>query len=474
MKFSWTSQVAVLYTGRNQVINMAKADGVARILAIAALGNSGGGGKGTTNYLDLANKPKINDVELVGNKTLAELGINIPDLSEYYTKEETTTLLDNYPDGSTIVKNVESKIEAVGIKDVKTNDVNKFWTGTRAEYEALTEYSDNTFYAITDDNDDTAMKTEVGAELNGSYANNTLSMSLLNPYGEELSKTDVPISAGVSNYEIVLTKDASGAITADKTMDEIKAAQVAGNIVYASYNNSLMPLVFVSESSLKFTMISDAKSITLSCDSDVWSEITNDLLPLSGGTMTGALTLQGDPVEDNEAANKLYVDSKIVSSQLEHNTLYYATVDGTNDDWFAKPKLQPVLQAAYDGGYHDIMIRTTSGSRFITSSGLDLQSISETTSANLQFVNLQYLTGSTTAPNTIFYGYCYANTVKLDSTGTVIISGTVGKTGGSLKLMKESAFTDIKDYDATKTQVLKNINGTLTWVEESQEGELWH
>ena len=60
---------------------MAKTDGVARIIALAALGKNGGGSTGgTTNYLDLDNKPKINNVELTGNKTLEDLGINIPEL----------------------------------------------------------------------------------------------------------------------------------------------------------------------------------------------------------------------------------------------------------------------------------------------------------------------------------------------------------------------------------------------------------
>ena len=54
---------------------MASVDSVARILALAADGSSGGGTGGTSNYNDLANKPRINGVELTGNKTLEELGI---------------------------------------------------------------------------------------------------------------------------------------------------------------------------------------------------------------------------------------------------------------------------------------------------------------------------------------------------------------------------------------------------------------
>ena len=36
---------------------------------------SGSGGGGTTNYNDLSNKPKINNIELSGNKTSEDLGL---------------------------------------------------------------------------------------------------------------------------------------------------------------------------------------------------------------------------------------------------------------------------------------------------------------------------------------------------------------------------------------------------------------
>ena len=46
-------------------------DIVARALAIKNAGGTGG----TTDYNQLTNKPQINNIELVGNKTLDELGI---------------------------------------------------------------------------------------------------------------------------------------------------------------------------------------------------------------------------------------------------------------------------------------------------------------------------------------------------------------------------------------------------------------
>lgn len=45
------------------------------------------GGGGSSDYTELTNKPKINNVELVGNKTTSDLGINIPDVSNFITKD---------------------------------------------------------------------------------------------------------------------------------------------------------------------------------------------------------------------------------------------------------------------------------------------------------------------------------------------------------------------------------------------------
>lgn len=52
-------------------------------LTISSTGDSGG----TSDYTDLSNKPKINNVELSGNKTTSDLGIVIPDVSGFITKD---------------------------------------------------------------------------------------------------------------------------------------------------------------------------------------------------------------------------------------------------------------------------------------------------------------------------------------------------------------------------------------------------
>lgn len=53
-------------------------DKVGAVVYKMATFTKGGGSGGTSDYTDLTNKPKINNVELSGNKSLSDLGITIP------------------------------------------------------------------------------------------------------------------------------------------------------------------------------------------------------------------------------------------------------------------------------------------------------------------------------------------------------------------------------------------------------------
>lgn len=62
----------------------------------------------------------------------------------------------NRIDNSSITMNSSSKMQASGVKDVRTSNTLKTWTGTRAQYEAIATKDANTLYNITDDTDATA------------------------------------------------------------------------------------------------------------------------------------------------------------------------------------------------------------------------------------------------------------------------------------------------------------------------------
>lgn len=132
---------------------------------------TGGGSGGTSNYADLSNKPKINNVELSGNKTTSDLGIVIPDVSNfitkdvndltYYTKTSSLSAVatsGNYNDLSnklvidneTITTNSDNEIQTSGIKDNGDNTC-KVWNGTLQQYNAIQNKDNDTFYNITDD-----------------------------------------------------------------------------------------------------------------------------------------------------------------------------------------------------------------------------------------------------------------------------------------------------------------------------------
>lgn len=76
------------------------------------IGTSSGGG--TSDYTDLENKPKINNVVLDGNLSLEDLGIVIPSLENYVTKEALNTALSDYAKKADIpsVEGLLSEIKA--------------------------------------------------------------------------------------------------------------------------------------------------------------------------------------------------------------------------------------------------------------------------------------------------------------------------------------------------------------------------
>ena len=152
---------------------MAKTDGVARIIALAALGKNGGGSTGgTTNYLELANKPKINNVELTGNKTLEDLGINIPDLENYYTKDIVNEALSKKQDTLIAGKNIIINGEVINAAD----DVIPTYilqTNIRPMYNKSVEFTDvyDDLGKIINDNPGKTVHLCLYIPANGKYVN---------------------------------------------------------------------------------------------------------------------------------------------------------------------------------------------------------------------------------------------------------------------------------------------------------------
>ena len=94
----------------------------------------GGGSGGSSDYNDLSNKPKINNVVLAGNKTTSDLGINIPtktsdltndsnfvvDAHYVHTDNNYNATAKNIVDGVTSA--LDGKVDKVSGKGLSTND----------------------------------------------------------------------------------------------------------------------------------------------------------------------------------------------------------------------------------------------------------------------------------------------------------------------------------------------------------------
>lgn len=461
--------------GSVNVVGLTKSGLTTDLVARAMAAGAGSGG--TSDYSQLSNKPSINGVELNGNKTNADLKLasdNAISNASYdtstgaltFVREDGEKVIVNLPsgleiDGDTIVLNAESKAETVGIKDVHNNATNKFWTGTKAEYDALKVYDSNVFYAITDDvpadggafaitlteNGDgtyTSDKTydqiravyeangvliacvgnsqlplmngEVGSDggfgltfgytiiKSGGQVVSTRSIHYFHTATQE-SWTEVDLNGEYLSsvfFDVTLTKDTTAGLLSNKTTAEIKDAIASGLTVRAIYNNSLIPLTFMSNNTLIFTLISDSQSVTITCNNDIWTETVTKLLPLSGGAMDGNINMGGNSLLN---VQKIHIDGEApiyLGSTIETGATNASRITGIAGGGVA------VVRANTQNTYDPLFV-------------------AEPTNVN----------------HAATKGY-------VDSKIT----------------SNQIVFTEITGYDATKTQVLKNVNGTLTWVTE--------
>lgn len=100
---------------------------------------------GTTNYEEMENKPSINGVELIGEKSLDELGIQP---KGYYLTEHQD--ISHLASKKELEEGLETK-QPKGDYALKA-DVPKLQPITQADYDALTTKEANTLYLIEEEN----------------------------------------------------------------------------------------------------------------------------------------------------------------------------------------------------------------------------------------------------------------------------------------------------------------------------------
>ena len=184
------------------------------------IGTSSGGG--TSDYSDLENKPKINNVVLEGNLSLEELGIIIPDLKNYVTEDALNTALLEYAKKSDIpsIEGLLSEVKAQELYQPKGNyalksdipDTSGFITETQVDTKLEN-------YAQTSDIPDTSGLASKD-ELNAAISNQKF--KTIN--GQEIT--------GEGNIEI----QGGGSVTVDDALSETSVNPVQNKVITEKIN----------------------------------------------------------------------------------------------------------------------------------------------------------------------------------------------------------------------------------------------
>lgn len=430
---------------------MAKTDGVARIIALAALGKNGGSSTGgTTNYLELANKPKINNVELTGNKTLEDLGINIPDLENYYTKDMVNEALNKKQNtltaGDNIVISEDNVISADSGGEIK-------------------------FYSIY-------LDTTLGQYTN-LYLHNISS-----PYNTELKEfiSNVMTECANKNYNSILILIRFKCIN---SIEQIPYLLLAFNSTYKiSSDHDRYQVVSIGNEVLENRIFykyridingtwSDNVFIV---DTIIGSRDKHEFISTETG-LSKTNTTPYIPTSDYNPATKKYVDdnaktytageniiisednviSANVSGGTDTNAVYTYYAPYSDDDWFTEENIANILQAVKDKGYSNFELCTLNGSHYALRKGGNLQTLT----AEGEQYELEYL------PNELKTYVYYQFVAHLNENDKIIVDGLYVQTYTAQEMVETylpETLQKISGYDSSASHLmLQSNNGNFEW-----------
>lgn len=439
---------------------MAKTDGVARIIALAALGKNGGSSTGgTTNYLELANKPKINNVELTGNKTLEDLGINIPDLENYYTKDIVNEALSKKQDTLIAGKNIIINGEVINAAD----DVIPTYilqTNIRPKYDESVEFTDvyDDLGKIINDNPGKTVHLCLYIPTNGIYI--TLAY-----YGTMVCpdiRTSTAISASYpsfmtmnqNNTRIILRLE----LDIDNTVSPYKA---------------VVKKFSCDEGPTEYAITKDIENVenrTMEMVMMMLEDSNNNFLAKTN-------TTEFVPTGDYNPATKKYVDDNVktytagenitisednvisanVSGGTDSNAVYTYYTPYSDDDWFTEENVANILQTVRDKGYSNFELCTLNGTHYALRKGGDLQALTTTH----EYYELEDLR------NDLNCYTWYTFSAVLDENGKIVV-GALLKNSLTAEELAQSlvkfSLSNFPGYDQSVSHLmLQSNNGAIEW-----------
>lgn len=459
---------------------MAKTDGVARIIALAALGKNGGGSTGgTTNYLELANKPKINNVELTGNKTLEDLGINIPDLENYYTKDMVNEALNKKQNtltvGDNIVISEDNVISAdLPIASADTLGGIKLGKGLSADENGVVSASGgNDIVTIIDAGSSTLnLSTGFDMEINrdaftkileGSSTGKMPLVMLYTCKGGGITSSS-PRYLYFPRVSATLYSDNSGGII-DLDFDNINTSQTS-----YSYGAEYQQLY-------KYSIRINWKGSTDTFSVGWYKAKSYYLCSNRDKFISTGNTVEYIPTSDYNPATKKYVDDNVktytageniiisednvisasVSGGIDSNAVYTYYAPYSDDDWFTEGNVANILQTVRDKGYSNFELCTLNGNHYALRQGGNLQNL--TTEG--ESYQLEYLQND--LKNYVYYFFV----ARLNEGGKIVVDGLGTQTYTAQEMVETylpETLQKISGYDSSASHlILQSNNGVLEW-----------
>ena len=123
--------------------------------------------------------------------------------------------------------------------------------------------------------------------------------------GQNLSLNGSTLSATAAPF--VISSLPSGTVPA---IGDLLSMSQAGSGVAVTYGQFLNGISGASNLDVSQALVTPNGAVT----AQTLGRLTANMVPLSGGTLTGSLTLAGSPIGSGQAANKAYVDSKLGGS----------------------------------------------------------------------------------------------------------------------------------------------------------------
>lgn len=439
---------------------MAKTDGVARIIALAALGKNGGGSTGgTTNYLELANKPKINNVELTGNKTLEDLGINIPDLENYYTKDIVNEALSKKQDTLIAGKNIIINGEVINAAD----DVIPTYilqTNIRPMYNKSVEFTDvyDDLGKIINDNPGKTVHLCLYIPANGKYVNSAY-------YGTTVCPD-------------IRTSEASGHIFQPFMIMNQNKARIILRLELnidktVSPHKAVVRKFSCNEGPTEYAVTKDIENVenrTMEMVMMMLEDSNNNFLAKTN-------TTEFVPTGDYNPATKKYVDDNIktytagenitisednvisanVSGGTDTNAVYTYYAPYSDDDWFTEENVANILQTVKDKGYSNFELCTLNGNHYALRQGGNLQNL--TTEG--ESYQLEYLQND--LKNYVYYFFI----ARLNESGKIVVDGLGTQTYTAQEMVEANlspTLEKMSGYDGSASHlILQSNNGIFEW-----------